>query len=358
MPTHPKKTKSKSRGNRRSLSKGLKREDRKCGNRGQIREDIKAWGKQVKIEIEAEKRARPTVAEAASVCELYTNINSCQFHRAIKILKDPNLDTEEKKEMMVKFQDEYGTTPLQLALRRENTPYELFELLVQIGGKDAITITDKMGYNTIHCACKEGASPEVIDDLCDFGGKDALYQQNHIGNLPIHNAALRKSASTDVIRKLLQVGGREQLSHNNEYGQLPVHLSVYYFNTNLEVCQILIHEGHHHGVGGEEGVGGLFTEHVDNAHKRRTTYDKLNMLKLSDCILKNIANVASEKYGLTPTQAGAKHGFKWNTMKNLLEATEEGDIKEGLIIYAASGEKADLTTTYELCLRYANVLFH
>ena len=37
-------------------------------------------------------------------------------------------------------------------------------------------------------------------------------------------------------------------------------------------------------------------------------------------------------------------------MKSLLEAAEKENIKEGLAIYVVSVEKADLTTTYELCI--------
>lgn len=345
------------KGNRRdSIGRTPVKGDRKFSNRNQIKIDTREWGREVKQDIEAENLARPSIAEAAPVCRLHEYIDQCRFQKATKLLKDCNLDTEHKKEYMVKFQDNYGTTPLQLALRRD-APYHLLELIVQIGGKDAVIAKDNDGRNTIHWACKLDSSSEIIDELCLFGGKDALYQESSIGELPIHNAVIKRSASVAVVQKLLEVGGREQLAHKNEYDQLPVHLSVYYFNTNLEVCKILLHEGHHHGVGGEKGVGGLFTEHTDITNRRRTTYDRLKLLNLSETILENFVNVVSEKHGITPTQAGAKHGFKWDLMKDILESTDEGAIKEGLITYAASGEKTDLETMYKLCERYCGVLF-
>lgn len=325
-------------------------------SRTHIRNEVSETGKQVQQEDEAAKHEKPTIAEAAPVCKLHEYINGCRFDKASQLLKDSNLDTEHRKELMVKFKDEYGITPLQLALRR-NAPHDLLELMGQIGGRDAVISRDNDGRNTIHWACKESSSDEILDDLCYFGGKDALYQASEIGELPIHNAVIKRSASVKVVQKLLEVGGREMLAHKNEYQQLPLHLCIYYFNTNLEICKILLHEGHHHGVEGEEGVGGLFTKHHDITNKEVTTYDRLKKLKLSATVLKSFVNIPSKQHGLTPTQAGAKYGFKWDLMKDLLESTDEGDIKEGLIVYAASGDQTDLQTMYELCLRYCGVLF-
>ncbi len=296
-------------------------------------------------------------AFAAPTSEVHRCISNKDFQTALQILNDPNIEAEEKKYAAVTYADADGRTVTQEAIRHD-APYELLELLLFIGGKKTVVTKDKNGYNTVHQACKRGASPDIVRVLSFVGGREALHQTDNFGELPIHKASFKNGASTEVLKVLIEVGGRETLEKKNSDEMLPIHCSVFYFNTNLEVCKVLITEGLHHGVGGEGGLGGLNIEYRDIDRQRKTTYEKLKQKNIADCLLKEISNVVSEAHGRTPIESGATIGMEWeNGMEALVEATNESDIKLGLVVLAASGDESDLGTIYELIKRYVGILF-
>ncbi len=308
-------------------------------------------------EYREEEHTIQSIASAADISTLHRSVSQDNFPHAIQILKDPNLDSEDKKFAAVNFVDEHGTTVTQEAIRRK-APYELIELIAFIGGKDSVTVKNKNGYNAIHTACKWGSCPEVLDILVYVSGKEPLYDVDDVGDLPIHKVCLRNGASTAILRTLIDAGGREMLEYKNHDEMLPLHCSVYYFNTNLEVCEFLLTEGFHHGVGGEAAGGGLFTEYQDIDRTDKTPLDKLKEKMDVNKFIGRINNVVSEKYGTTLVEAGAKHGVEWERgMKDLWEQTDPDLVKTGMVIYAASGDKADLTTIYELTRHYVGQLF-
>lgn len=308
-------------------------------------------------EYKQEEQTIQSIASAADISTLHRSVSQDNFPHAIKMLKDPNLDSEDKKFAAVKFVGESGTTVTQEAIRRK-APYELIELLVFIGGKESVTAKNENGYNTIHLACKYGSCSEVLDTLVYIAGKEPLYDIDHVGELPIHKVCFRNGTSTAVLKTLIDAGGREMLEHKNHDEMLPLHCSVYYFNTNLEVCEFLITEGFHHGVGGEEAGGGLFTEYHDIDRTDKTPLDKLKERMDVNKFIGRINNVVSEKYGTTLVEAAAKNGLEWERgMKDLWEQTDPDLVKLGMVIYAASGENADLTTIYELTRHYVGQLF-
>ncbi len=293
----------------------------------------------------------------ASTSELFRCLAEGDFQRPLEILNDPDIETEEQKYAAVTYANADGRTVIQEAIRQD-APYELLELLLFIGGKKTVLTKNKNGYNTIHQACKKGASPDTIRVLCFVGGKEALHQTDNFGELPIHKASFKNGASTEVLKILIEVGGRVTLEKKNSDEMLPIHCSVFYFNTNLEVCKVLITEGLHHGVGGEGGLGGLNVEYQDIDRQRKTTYEKLKQKNIADCLLKDISSVVSEAHGRTPIESGAITGLEWeNGMEALVEATNESDIKLGIVGLAASGDESDLGTIYELMKRYVGVLF-
>jgi ankyrin repeat protein len=339
--------------------KAPKKMDRK-DNRSQWRVDCAVLGHHVEYDLEQERYEKKYVplspAHAAKPCEVYRCISIGDFRAAMRILEDPCIESEEKKHLAVTYKcSTYRTTVTHEAIRC-GAPYELVELLVFIGGKDVVTTKDSNGYNPIHLACKRGANPDVVAALSEVGGKDALNAKDNYGELPIHKASSVKGASTEVVKTLLKFGGHDMLGCKNKDGMLAVHSSVYFFNTNLEVCKILVTKGLHHGVGGEEGLGGLNVEYTDLNGKRKTTMKKLRQTKILDCLLEKVKDEVPIKHGTNAAEAGAKHGLKWQDgMKELVEATDRDAVKIGLITFAASGEKIDLTTIYELSKRHAGL---
>ena len=331
-------------------------------NRKFFRQVTNELGKDETHQIREEdiQKTKPStsVAIASPQSELHRCVSEDDFKGAMAFLKDQDIDSEEKKYKAVNYTcSTSGTSVMQEAIRRRAS-YELMELLVFIGGKDTVIKTDGQGYNTLHHACKRGSSPEIIDVLCYAGGREALYKPDVYGDLPIHKACMKNGASTEIVKILINTGGREMLGHRNIDDKLPVHTCVYFFNTNLEVCQILVTEGLHHGVGGEAGGGGLFAEFQDIEGNNKTTLQQLKEKNLSNILLKRIGDVVSEKYGTTLTEAGAKHGLKWEKgMDALIEETDEDNLKFAMITLAASGDKADLTAIYELTKRYTGLLF-
>mmetsp|Transcript_24029 Transcript_24029/g.35754 ORF Transcript_24029/g.35754 Transcript_24029/m.35754 type:complete len:353 (-) Transcript_24029:86-1144(-) len=341
------------------------RKEPKCNRRKDTRKGLKEFIRQetsfehddLRQEKYEEENFPLSPALAAETSALYRSISNSDFPTALMILRDPNIEAEEKKFAAVTYVDANGSTVTHEAIRRD-APYELLELLLFIGGKKTVIAKDNNGYNTLHQACKRGSSSDVVRVLSFVGGKEALHQTDNFGELPIHKASFKNGASTDVLKVLIEVGGRETLEKKNSDEMLPVHCSVYYFNTNLEVCRVLITEGLHHGVGGDEGLGGLNIEYRDIDRQRKTTYQKLKQQNIANCLLKKISNVVSEGNGKLPVESGATAGLPWeNGMEALVEATNEADIKEGLVVLAASGSNSDLATIFELIKRYVGVLF-
>lgn len=344
------------KGKQQSKNKELRNSGRKC-SRGSFQQEIHQFGKFVEKQLEDEKTVRLSIAERSPTSEVHRCLSDGDFQMARMILKDPNIDSEEKKFKAATYYNEnLGTTAAQEAIRRK-APHDVVELLAFIGGEVAVTAKDVNGYNAIHLACKTGSSSEVVDALC-FVGKEAVHQQDNFGDLPIHKVAYKNGASTEVVKTLIHHGDRRMLEVKNKDGALPVHSSVYFFNTNLEVCKLLVTEGLHQGVGGEEGMGGLNVEYDDISGTRKTTFEKLKEKNLSNCLLGEIKDVVSSKYGTTLAEAGAKHGLQWQKgMEDLVEATDCEQIKLGIIALAAGGRKNDLHTIYQLCSRYAGILF-
>ncbi len=314
-----------------------------------------------KEQYEAEKEKHTlSIVERLPTSEVHRAVSSGDFHRLKIYLDDDNLDAEDKKHAAVTWRhEEFGTTPAQEAIRR-NAPYDVVEKLLFIGGREAVTAKDANGYNAVHLACKLGSSSDVVGALC-FVGKEAVNQQDaEFGDLPIHKvAASGRKASTAVVKTLIDHGGPEMLGIKNKEGHLPVHRSVYFFSTNLEVCKLLVTEGLHHGVGGEEGLGGLNVEFEDGLRSTsKTTAQKLQEKCLLEHVITDTKDVVSKRYGTTIVQAGAKHGLKWEEgLKVLVETTDSEAIKLGIVVLAASGKKTDLHTMYQLCLRYVGILF-
>lgn len=332
------------------------------GGRHQWRNEIEDYGRFVQEQEQEryyeETYVPPSPANAAETSDVHRCISNSDFQGAMHILNDPDITSEEKKFLAATYTHPNGSTVTHEAIRR-NAPYELVELLVFIGGKDAVTTRDRNGYNTVHHACKRGSDSDVVNVLSYVGGKDALHQTDNYGELAIHKVSFRNGASSKVVETLLDHGGPEMLAIKNKDNMLPIHCGVYYFNTNLDVCRVLIKEGLHYGVGGEEGMGGLNVEYLDIDRKRKTTLQKLRQNNLSNCLLDSIKNVVSEKHGCTLVESAAKHGLKWEDgMEELVEVTGEDKIKLGIVAYAASGHKSDLTTIYELSRRYVGELFH
>jgi hypothetical protein len=347
----------KSKKSNNQQQKVPKRTERKTSFQN-LKVDALKWGEEEQINIQDEKKT-PIYSPATCLhkSEVHRCISDDNFKGALYMLQNPDPESEDMKFAAATYVDEKsGETATQSAIRK-NAPIELLELLVFIGGKSAVMKKNCNGYNAVHLACKRGSHPDVVDTLLYVGGKESLYDTDHVGELPMHKVCLRDCASTEIVQTLIDAGGRQMLEHRNNDEMLPVHCCVYWFNTNLDVCQILVTEGLHHGIGGEAGAGGLFVEYLDIDQTHKTTFDKLKQTDSSNDLIEKIVSV-SEKVASSVTEAGARQGLKWEKgMQELVECTDTGALKVGMVTLAASGEDNDLTTIFELCKRYVGPLF-
>lgn len=86
---------------------------------------------------------------------------------------------------------------------------ELIELLVAIGGKDAVLAESNSGWTPFHVACEQNASPQIMELLFDNGAKENLtLLSNNTGDrertTPFHLAC--NHASIDIVQLFIKAG--------------------------------------------------------------------------------------------------------------------------------------------------------
>lgn len=327
------------------LRKNLRKDSRHL-----VRQETKEWCKQVQAQEEEEQYHYPSPAMAAPTSELHrcVSIEGLNEKRAWEILTDPEPDAEGKIYESVLYTNERGENVIQQAIRSKVSP-KMIEYLVFTAGKQAVTMQNNNGYNALHLACKRSASSEVIDTLTFIGGKDSMYATDHCGELPIHKACRHhsKSQSTEIVKTLIDAGGKEMLEYKNDDEMLPLHCVVYYNDNNLNLCKILIAEGSQN----VEGIGGLYSKSQDVSHEVKTVLEKLKEFNELESLVKDMDPAeakATMKHGLI-------NGVPWKVMQGLVEETDKDPDLE-LLVLAASGDKTDLSTVYELGMRNVNML--
>jgi len=320
-------------------------------------------------EADREKHYRqPTAVESATVNEIHDLLNESypDFKKILHILKDPNIDFEEKKFMIVTQKDEHGKTTAQVAIER-NAPVELIELLIFIGGSQVVTAQDTEGYNCIHTAANRGVCPEIVHQLC-YIGRDtgAVTQTDHDNqDLPLHKAVRRgKFSSLEVVKTLIQYGGRDSLKMPNFEKMLPVHSSLC-FMTNEEITIYLLTEGIHHGVGGDEAIGGLLVKSQFNEGEWRTTMMRLKEKGIDEAVLTEVSKVKNERNKRTSLHSAIAAGDT-SAAEEFIKIAQSVDPHElidetrvdpstGLPIVAMAAAYLDLSTIYFLIRREPRV---
>jgi hypothetical protein len=160
-------------------------------------------------------------------------LNLCRANKWPEVRKYLSSNAaEEEKKSNIMYRDHYwGRTSLYAACYRD-TPDDIVEAMINIGGKELVMKADDYNNDTaLHYACINGfgtTSYNIIKMLIEVGGKDLVMAKNNDGNTALHRLCLCiKSHTKDAekVKLILQVGDANLLlSTKNRFGQTPLEI--------------------------------------------------------------------------------------------------------------------------------------
>ncbi len=328
------------------------------------------------------------------------NCNSDVIHRLLDIGgKD-----------LVLIQDSMGVSVLQYTPLLIIHSLNVFQRMLHLGGKDLVMLRDHGGCLPLHEYCKNvhfenGAREFMIDEVIKIGGQEQMYIEDKLGQTALHHECYKKTSCFNIVKKFIQFDPL-LLMKTNHNGLIPLHefiiaekdiyeaplaeLIVREKNIheveNKIVLTYLLHIGIECEIGGDLGIGGLFTstnERVKNSINK--TWDRVILPCLEEDMRKIlpsqpvlhaaiVANASADvirsitkklKYclrdslGRLAINIAAEHSMEWdNGMKEIAESTQigpENELDEGTGLYpfmlAATGMESDFNTIYELTRR-------
>lgn len=152
--------------------------------------------------------------------KLFDLIWERQFDTAKAYIKDINQMTKRKSAL---YQNQDGWNALMRAFYRTRPKYIdvqdlLIKDLIQIGGKEAATMTNIYGDNALVCAIRNKHSIEIIQLLLKIGGgKEYVLQRNFRGRTSLHWAC-EMNSSIDIVKCLVEFGGKELVVMEDDTG--------------------------------------------------------------------------------------------------------------------------------------------
>jgi len=150
-------------------------------------------------------------------------------------------DIEERRQAAEQRGEELFTTPLHLACRAYNPPFDVIQRLIECC-PESVEWCDNGSWLPLHYACAYGSSVDVLQVLIEaFPG--SRIAQDRRGRTPLHFAILARSKRRDgemsEAVRLLSEGGATELM--DEAGMLPFHIACA-FGTSTDVLQTLAYE--------------------------------------------------------------------------------------------------------------------
>mmetsp|Transcript_30447 Transcript_30447/g.35469 ORF Transcript_30447/g.35469 Transcript_30447/m.35469 type:complete len:198 (-) Transcript_30447:1254-1847(-) len=186
-------------------------------------------------------------------------------------------------------------------------------------------------------------------------------------DLPLHKAVRwGAKSSLEVVKTLIYYGGRETLEIGDSENMLPVHSSLCYC-INGKITLYLLTEGIHHGVGGDEGIGGLLVTSIFTGGELRTTMKRLKEKGIDQAVLKEISKVKNERNGRTSLDSAVAAGdslaanefieiAKSADPDRLIDVTRVDPVT-GLSMRPAAAAYLDVSTIYDLILMEPSIFY-
>lgn len=117
------------------------------------------------------------------------------------------------------------------SLQNKNVNKEMINFFLKIGTKKLTNSIDEEGNGSLHFLCSnKKMSEELIVDLLEKGANANL--QNHLGQTPLHFAALNPVFTLSLFQKMQELKFRRDLADSN--GNFALHYYCY-GNPNLEL---------------------------------------------------------------------------------------------------------------------------
>jgi ankyrin repeat protein len=139
---------------------------------------------------------------------------------------------EEEKRSNIMYRDDHdGMTCLHAAFAQAApNPDDIIKAMIDIGGKELVTMTDNGDRTVLHFASYNGASYNIIKMLIEVGGKDLFMAKKANGNTELHCLCIAITTHTKVAEKIklfLQVGDANLLlSAKNGSGRTPLEIAT------------------------------------------------------------------------------------------------------------------------------------
>ena len=130
-----------------------------------------------------------------------------------------------KNELIKMKYGTYNDTSLQRAISVNRSKKVIFQM-IDIGGKQLVMKTNRIGVTALHSACCKKPNHSVdmiISKLIKVGRRELLMKSNFYGSTALHYACRQKRVSWDIIYKMLEVGGRELVMITDWCGDTALH---------------------------------------------------------------------------------------------------------------------------------------
>mmetsp|Transcript_17576 Transcript_17576/g.26188 ORF Transcript_17576/g.26188 Transcript_17576/m.26188 type:complete len:620 (-) Transcript_17576:38-1897(-) len=107
-------------------------------------------------------------------------------------------------------------------------PAEIFRLMIEIAGVDAVFAKTNDGSTPLHVTCRACSSHKdiragIIEALVAFGGKKLLMMQNGNGDTALHGAC-NGDDKHEIVQFLVKHGGKELVDVCNNDGETAMHI--------------------------------------------------------------------------------------------------------------------------------------
>lgn len=178
-----------------------------------IEEDYEQEDESGKSSISGRRKDNPT---------LFNLIWKKHFDAAEAYLNDTYLSTKEMQDALC-YQNEDGWNSLMRAFYRRppkyiSAPDSLIKDMIEIGGKELVTMTNAWGDNALICAIRNKRSLDLIKLLIETGqGIEYVLHRNNIGRTALHWAC-EMNLSMDVIQCLVEQGGKKLVMIEDDNG--------------------------------------------------------------------------------------------------------------------------------------------
>ncbi len=133
------------------------------------------------------------------------------------------------KRNCMKFRGNFaGNSPLHWACRH-GAPKDIIEDLCDLGGKDLLMAKNGSGWTVLHHACRSDCSDnvDVVECLLKNGGDELMMARDERGDTALHHACRHDaSAKVDTIRHLLRHGGKDLVVMKNESGKTALYYAI------------------------------------------------------------------------------------------------------------------------------------